>query len=73
MSAYKGFLAVARFDSTEYEPVRRHGDPKPIHFYHFLDHPTLLDGCGALIDGCGALIDGCRALMDACGALVGGC
>ena len=61
------------FDSTEYEPVGRHGDPKRIHFHHFLDHPTVLVGCGTLIDGCGALILGCGTLIVGCGALIIGC
>ena len=72
-NASKGFLKVVRFISTEYEPVGRHVDPKRIHFHNFLDHSTVLDGCGALIGGCGALTDGCGALTDGCGALVDGC
>ena len=69
-NASKSILELIRFDSTEYEPVGRHGDPKRIHFHHFLDHPTVLVGCGTLIDGCGALIIGCGTLIVGCGALM---
>ena len=31
---------MIRFDSTEYEPVGRHGDPIRIRFHDFPDHPT---------------------------------
>ena len=38
-NASKGFLEVIRFDSTEYEPVGRHGNPKRLHFHDFPDDP----------------------------------
>ena len=34
-NASKSILELIRFNSTEYEPVGRHGDPKRIHFHHF--------------------------------------
>ena len=39
-NASKGILKVIGFDSTEYEPVGRHGDPIRIHFHDFPDHPN---------------------------------
>ena len=44
-NASKGFLKEVRFDSTEYEPVGRHGDPNRTHFRDFPDHPSLTAGC----------------------------
>ena len=45
-------LEAVRFDSTEYEPVGRHGDPKRIHFHHFPDHPTLAVSWWLTVDDC---------------------
>ena len=50
--ACKGFLEAVRFDSIEYEPVGRHGDPKRIHFHHFPDHPTLAASWCSTVDDC---------------------
>ena len=72
-NASKSILEAIRFDSTEYEPVGRHGDPKRINFHHNPDQNALLAGCGALMHGCRELISDRGALMDGCGPLMDGC